>query len=614
MWLLAIPALPVVAFAVMVFMPRSLRNRSVWISIGASAASVVLAVIAFFRVVLSVHNDVAAAIWIGTWRLATVDGRAIELSMRLDTIAAVLLPTVAIVGMCVQIFSLGYMRHDARKGWYFAVVSLFTAAMLGLVLSNDLLLAFVAWEIMGLCSYLLIGFWFENEEPRNASQKAFIVTRVGDLGFFFALIVIYKTVGTFDLTAVLGSVDSWAPGVAIAVASGLLLGAMGKSAQVPLHVWLPDAMAGPTPASALIHAATMVAAGVFLVARTMPIFLAAPPVLTATLVVGLVTALVGGSIACVQYDIKKVLAYSTISQLGLMFVALGVAGVSAALFHLVTHAFFKALLFLGAGAIIHAVDSQDMRDMRGLRKRLPITWITFLTGSLALVGVAPLSGFFSKDGIIATLLHANRGWAVAGVFAASALTAFYMTRLYFRVFEGPPRRQPQAEKDGAMLVPLGLLATATLIIGWFGPAFSRFVGHEGEWPTAALIIASTAVAALGIGAGWWVYGRRGGAADTAAYRRKLGLLHTALTNKLYFDAAYDTLLVRPFRVIARGFAAFDRNGIDGAVNDLASSAREAGSTLRRLQSGRLQSYQRLVLSAVVLFMACLMIYAAVKGA
>ncbi|NTW29276.1 MAG: NADH-quinone oxidoreductase subunit L [Coriobacteriia bacterium] len=613
-WLLAIPALPVAAFAVMVLMPRTVRNKSTWISIGAILASAVISVVAFFQAVPGDHEDLAAVIWSGAWRLATVDGHAFDLAMRFDYIAAILLPTVAIVGACVQIFSLGYMRHDSRKGWYFAVVSLFTAAMLGLVLANNLLLAFVMWEMMGLCSYLLIGFWFEQDEPRRASQKAFITTRVGDLGFFFALVVIYKTVGTWDLTAVLASVETWAPGVAIAVAAGLLLAAMGKSAQVPLHVWLPDAMAGPTPASALIHAATMVAAGVFIIARTMPIFLAAPPVLTATLIVGLVTALVGGLIACVQYDIKKVLAYSTISQLGLMFVALGVGSVPAALFHLVTHAFFKSLLFLGAGSIIHAVDSQDMREMGGLRKRLPVTWITFLVGSLALAGVAPLSGFFSKDEIIAALLGANVGWAVAGVLTASLLTAFYMTRLYFRVFEGSAQGTCHSERDTAMLAPLALLATSTVIIGWFSPAFSRFIGHEGEWPTIALIATSTIIAALGIGTGWWAYGRRSGAIDTARVRRGLGPVYTALENKLYFDAFNDAAFVRPIAAASRGLAAFDRTGIDGVVNGLATLARATGQRLRELQTGRLQSYQRLIFSAVVIFMAYLMIYAAVKGA
>jgi len=444
LWLLAIPGLPAAAFAIMLALPRAIRNRILWLPLGAILGSLALSFYSF-SLVWPGGTDLTSVKWAISWQLAVIGGLPFRLGLQLDAVAAVLLIVVTFVATCVEVYSLSYMKKDEREGWYFAVLSLFTCAMLTLVLADNLLLLFFNWEVMGLCSYLLIGFWYELEAPRKASQKAFMTTRVGDLGLLFALFVIFNEIHTWQISIVLESVTRWGPGVATAAAIGLLLAAMGKSAQVPLHVWLPDAMAGPTPASALIHAATMVAAGVYLVARTLPIFKAAPAVLFATLVIGAITALVGGLLAGVQHDVKKVLAYSTISQLGLMFMALGAGSVVAAMFHLVAHAFFKSLLFLGAGVIIHAAHTQDMREMGGLRKHMPVTWITFLIGSLALAGVVPFSGFFSKDLIIASLLHEHQYWAVAVVFIASGLTAFYMTRMLLpcvrrtRADRAPPR-------------------------------------------------------------------------------------------------------------------------------------------------------------------------------
>ena len=638
-WLVAIPVLPALAFVVLIFLPRALRNRILWLPVGAMCASLALSFVGFTKVWPG-GTEVTSARWDHPWVLGVVSGRPISLSVQIDAITAVMLVVIAFVGTCVQIYSLSYMSKDEREGWYFAVLSLFTAAMLTLVLADNLLLVFAMWELMGLCSYLLIGFWYELEAPRKASQKAFLTTRVGDLGFLYALAVIYSATGTWDITRVLQGVGSWAPGVAFAVACGLLLAAMGKSAQVPLHVWLPDAMAGPTPASALIHAATMVAAGVYLVARTLPIFEAAPAVLTATLIIGAITAIVGGLLAGVQHDVKKVLAYSTISQLGLMFMALGAGSVVAAMFHLVTHAFFKSLLFLGAGVIIHSAHTQDMREMGGLRKHMPVTWAVFLIGSLALAGVVPFSGFFSKDEIIDALLAARLYWAVAVVFFASGLTAFYMTRMYFRVFEGPEQTEHLHEGSPLMLSPMVALATITLFLGFGSTTFAHFLGEHGEWPSLALIGASTAVAAIGIGTGWWFYGRRSVVVNTQAYKRVLGPVYGALHQKLYFDAFYESVVIRPYMALAGLLAAFDGSGIDavvngvakgwvmlatgaavfdrlvidGAINGLATLAQSSGAVLRKLQAGRLQGYQRLVLSAVVVFMLYLVIYAVVKGA
>lgn len=634
-WLLAVPALPGLAFLTLLALPLRLRNRVLWLPVTAIVASAGLSIAAFLQVWPG-GTELTSVVWNYSWSLAVVGGRPLELGLQFDAVAAVLLLTVTFVATCVQIYSLGYMHRDARRGWYFAVLSLFTAAMLTLVLADNLLLLFAMWELMGLCSYLLIGFWYELEAPRKASQKAFLTTRVGDLGLMFALGVIYKAVGSWEFADILGSVPGWAPGVATAVAIGLLLAAMGKSAQVPLHVWLPDAMAGPTPASALIHAATMVAAGVYLVARTLPIFEAAPAVLQATLIIGSVTALVGGLLAAVQHDVKKVLAYSTISQLGLMFMALGAASVGAALFHLVTHAFFKSLLFLGAGVIIHSARTQDMREMGGLAKHMPVTTTTFVIGSAALAGVVPLSGFFSKDEIITVLYRSHQYWAVGVVLLASLITAFYVARMCFRVFTGPEQIENLHEGHPSMVAPMVFLAAVTLVLGFASPGFAEFLGHEGEWPALSIAVVSTLVALVGIGLGWWVYGRRSVVVNTRAYKQRMGLTYGALTQKLYFDTVYEVVFIKPFMLTAEMFAWFDRtivdgvvNGaargfvlmtsaswkfdgsiVDGAVNGIGSLSRMAGGRLRKLQTGRLQSYQRLVLGAVVVFM----LYLVVKGA
>ncbi|NTU71628.1 MAG: NADH-quinone oxidoreductase subunit L [Coriobacteriia bacterium] len=634
-WLIAIPALPALAFLALVALPRELRNKMLWLPVAGIVGSTVLSLAAFAEVWPGGEESLSA-VWNYSWVLAEVGGRPFELGVQLDSIAAILLVVVTVVASCVQVYSLGYMHNDARRGWYFAVLSLFTAAMLALVLADNLLLLFATWEIMGLCSYLLIGFWYELEAPRKASQKAFLTTRVGDLGLLFALVVIYNAIGTWELTDVFASVETWGPGVATAAAIGLVIGAMGKSAQVPLHVWLPDAMAGPTPASALIHAATMVAAGVYLLTRMLPVLEAAPAVLSAVLVIGAVTGIVGGLLAAVQHDVKKVLAYSTISQLGLMFMAIGSASVVATMFHLVTHAFFKSLLFLGAGVIIHSAKTQDMREMGGLRKHMPITWATFLVGSLALAGVIPFSGFFSKDEIIASLLHEHLVWAVVAVLTVSLLTAFYMTRLYFRVFEGPEQIEHLHDGHKTMLFPMVLLALITCVVGFGSIQFAAFLGEEIEWPSIELILMSSGVAAAGISSAWWVYGRRSTVVNTRVYKERMGRVYSALSLKLYFDIAYDAIFIKPFMRLgdllwgidrsaidgvvngaaaawvrlAEGSWGFDRVAIDGIVNGLASFSRNTGSALRSIQTGRLQTYQRLILAAVVLFM----LYLVLKGA
>jgi len=573
-WIVAIPALPALTFAVFLVASRRARMRLLWLPVGSAFVSLALAVMAFARVWPGGTEEAA---WSGSIVFAVLGGEIVELSMALDPVAAVMLLVVTIVGACVQVYSLGYMHRDDRQGWYFGVLSLFTSAMLVLVLSSNLLLTFMAWELMGLCSYLLIGFWFENEAPRKASQKAFLTTKVGDLGFLIALFVAFVSAGSFGYEEILGSLATWSS-VSLAVAGfGLVFAAMGKSAQIPLHVWLPDAMAGPTPASALIHAATMVAAGIFVVARMLPLISLTGWVMDLVLYVGAATALMGGALACAQHDVKKVLAYSTISQLGFMFLALGAGSAEAALFHLTTHAFFKSLLFLGAGVIIHAAHTQDMRLMGGLGRSMPITAGTFTVGTLALAGVFPLSGFFSKDEIIAVLLHEGHAVVAGMALTASAITAFYVARMLFRVFSGPQQSELH-EGHWTMLAPMGALAGITVLLGWASPAFAGFLGGHGQWPELAVAIPSLTVAAAGLTAGWWMYGRRGVVVNTRIYKQRFSHVFGALDQRMYFDWLYDAALIRPYFALSGALADFDRNVLDGVVNT-AVSLWKSGSTL-----------------------------------
>ena len=632
-YVLAIPLLPALAFALLAPLPRALRTRAVPVAVAAVLGSLALSIAAFVQVWPGGHAEGPALH--AAFTMAHIGERAISLGFQLEPTSAIMLLVVTVVGAAVQIYSLGYMHREARIGWYYAVLSLFTAAMLALVLSDGFLGLFMAWEVMGLCSYLLIGFWHEQEGPRLASIKAFLTTKVGDLGFMLALAAIYAEVGSFDFATVLHG-HEWATGPATVVALLLLFGAMGKSAQFPLHVWLPDAMAGPTPASALIHAATMVAAGVFLVVRAFPIFEASGVALTVTLWVGLVTALLAGLLATVQHDIKKVLAYSTVSQLGFMFIALGAGGATAGLYHLVTHAYFKSLLFLGAGVIIHAAHTQDMREMGGLAKKLPVTTAVFTAGSLALAGIVPFSGFWSKDEILTVLLHEHQYVAFGVALLAAFITAFYVARLWFRVFAGPAQQADLHEGHRSMLAPMAVLAAITAFIGFAGPALGEFLGHEIPWPELLTAGISTLVAGAGLALGWFVYGRRTKVVNTRALKQRYRKTYGVLANKYYFDLTYGYFVVGGYSAGARFLAAFDAtvidgivNGaarlwrrvadggwvfdsmvVDGLVNGSAAIVKEAGSSIRRLQSGRVRSYQTLVAGAVVL----LVIWILMKGA
>ena len=632
-YVIAIPLLPAFAFAVLAPLSRQWRTRGVWLAFAAVLGSLALSIAAFLQVWPGGHAE--EPVFHASVPIAHVGHAVFSLGIRLEPTSALMLLVVTIVGVAVQWYSLGYMHKEERIGWYYAVLSLFTAAMLALVLADNFLMLYMAWEIMGLCSYLLIGFWHEQEGPRLASIKAFLTTRVGDIGFALGLAVMFAEVGSFDFGAVLVE-HQWSAGAATAVALLFLFGAMGKSAQFPLHVWLPDAMAGPTPASALIHAATMVAAGVYLVVRAFPIFEASPSALLITLGVGLVTAVAAGLMAAVQHDIKKVLAYSTISQLGFMFMALGAGGATAGLYHLVTHAYFKSLLFLGAGVIIHAAHTQDMREMGGLARRLPVTATVFTIGSLALAGVFPFSGFWSKDEILTVLIHEQHYVALAGALFAAFVTAFYVARLWFRVFAGPAQSEDLHEGHRSMLLPMMVLAAITTVLGFLGPAVGQFLGHEIPWPDLQTALLSTVVAGGGLLLGWYVYGRRSKVVNTRALKQRYPHAYGILVNKLYLDLTYEYFIVKPYgrfaaalgrfdgavidgavnwagsswRRVADAGWSFDATVVDGVVNGAAAIVKEAGAQMRRIQTGRVRTYQMLVVGAVV----ALVVLILMKGA
>jgi len=599
----------------------------------------------------------------------------VTMGFLLDPLSAVMILVVTVVGLLIHIYSIGYMAHEEGYQRFFAYMNLFMGAMLTLVLADNYLVMFVGWEGVGLCSYLLIGFYFREEFPPFAGRKAFIVNRIGDFAFIvglFALVSRFGTLGFRELFERIGTqpelvTGDYALGLSFAgfVTLALFVGAMGKSAQIPLFVWLPDAMAGPTPVSALIHAATMVTAGVYMVARSNVLYQLAPEISLFVAGIGCVTALFAATIAIAQNDIKKVLAYSTVSQLGYMFLAAGLGAYSAAIFHLGTHAFFKALLFLGSGAVIHAVGGeQDMRAMGGLKARLPSTYKTFLIATLAIAGVPPLSGFFSKDEI----LHAAAAgghWVLYAVgLATAALTAFYMFRAVFLTFHGEFRgteeqRHHLHEAPPVMTVPLWCLAAGAVAAGWVGiPAalsfgvgdlniFHRFLepvlreipglgsGEHGLGHTVEflLIAVAVAVALLGILVAHRVYGGGRGLAGDEAFARRLPAVQRVLANKYYVDELYDATVVRGFWATARGMFRFDAafidgflvNGsrhvtvatsmlsgffdkyvVDGLVNLLGWVLERFSRLLRMVQTGYVSQYA-FVLAVGVLAMVCLVL-------
>ena len=622
-----IPLFPLLAFVINILFGRYVKDKACWISVGASVLSCGIAWPLIVGVIggTTYHHDFA---WLA------LGGFDLKFGYLLDPLAATLLFVVTLVGTLIQIYAIGYMKGEARFSRFFAYLSLFMFGMLGVVISDNFLLFFMCWEVMGLCSYLLIGFYSEKDSAANACKKAFLTTRVGDVGFLLGILALFTLAGTLSFAELHDAVELNRDSQLMITVTALLLfcGTIGKSAQVPLHVWLPDAMEGPTPVSALIHAATMVAAGVFLVARAYPLIEASAQAAQVIAIVGTVTALTAACVALTATDIKKVLAYSTISQLGYMVAAMGCGAMVAGIFHLMTHAFFKALLFLGAGSVIHGTGTQDLREMGGLFPKMKSTAWTFLIASLAIAGMPPLAGFWSKDEILLAA-HQYGNLYYYALSLTAFLTAFYMFRLFVLTFLGKPRNPDihAHESPKSMTGPLWVLAVGSILVGlpgsflahnWFQDFLNR--GHEVEHPVNyTVMITSIALGLAGIALAFLLY--RGGLGMGEKLARSLAWPHRVSMNKFWIDEAYAAWLVRPWHALARllfgldakvvdgavnGTGAgtlggsrvsgwFDKYIIDGTVNFIAAFTQFCSDIFRLFQTGFIQNYLLIVFAAVV---------------
>jgi NADH-quinone oxidoreductase subunit L len=613
-WLVIIPLAPLLAALVNFLVGRWwIRQRAHWLAVPAVGLSFLVSLVAAVEV-LGQHHVLRQPLY--TW-IAAGDFH-VPVELVIDELTAVMLLVVTGISFLVHVYSIGYMAHDPGYYRFFAWLPLFVFSMVMLVLANNFLVLFVFWEAVGLCSYLLIGFWFRRRSAADAAKKAFIVNRIGDFGFALGIMLIFTSLGTLEYHEVFQSIPELSTGTVTAIALLLFTGAIGKSAQLPLFVWLPDAMEGPTPVSALIHAATMVTAGIFMVARAHPIFLAAPLAMGVVATIGGLTAFVAATIATTQFDIKRVVAYSTVSQLGYMTMALGVGAWIPAIFHLFTHAFFKALLFLGSGAVMHAMhDELDMRRMGGLKRWMPLTYWTFVIGAAANAGIVPLAGFWSKDEILV-------GAWVAGVpllailgLVAAFFTALYMFRAVFLTFHGEPRFDPHEihphDPPKTMALPLLLLAVGAVLAGFVGvppengwlhhalePVFEGAKHHEVPLAlTLGIAIASTVVALAGLWIAHAAYVRA--AIDPAAVAARLGLLYRLAANGWYFDLVYQRAVVRPLDAFASWlWRNVDIAIIDGAVNGVARAVAATAQLWRRLQTGLVANYALVIALGTVL--------------
>lgn len=601
-WL--IPVLPTSAFVLIGLLFFRSKTLSAAISITAIGAALLQSLLILFAVLIKPEVQEFTVTWF------KISGFHVEMGFLIDPIAAMMLVVVTLVALMVQVYSLGYMHGDPGFSSYYAYHSLFAASMLGLVLANNFVQLYIFWELVGLCSYLLIGFWFQKPTAVDAAKKAFITNRIGDFGLLLGILLIQIIFGTLNFQKLQGIIGS----EYIAATSLTLLvllvfaGPVGKSAQFPLHVWLPDAMEGPTPVSALIHAATMVAAGVYLVARAFFLFAASPQALLIVAYLGGFTALFAASIAIVQNDIKRILAFSTLSQLGYMMMALGIGSVTAGMFHLMTHAFFKALLFLGAGSVIHALhEEQDIWKMGKLSKSMPITTATFLIGSLALSGIFPLAGFWSKDEILnATISNGYTGLFILGVFVAF-LTSFYMFRLIFVAFYGPSQQHHHTPHESplVMTIPLIILAALSVAAGWVGIPwlsvnFATYVhyGAVHHGVNTWVMLLSTIVALAGIWTAHMIY--RKNVVAPAELVQRYSTIHRILTNKYYIDEIYNWAAARILDASARVLYWVDIKIVDGIVNGLGAGARWSGFFLRLIETGQTQHYAMAMIVGVVL--------------
>lgn len=621
---LLIPLCPLVGFLIVALNVRKVSEGfASTIACGSVLVSFLLAVIVFAQIASG-----GPAIEVTVFRWISTGGFSATMSFLVDPLSSLMLLIITGVGFLIHIYSIGYMHGDAGFNRFFSYLNLFVFFMLLLVMGDNYLVMFIGWEGVGLCSYLLIGFWFKNQSYNDAANKAFIMNRIGDLGMLLGIILIIVNFGGIQYTAVFSQASSVDTSTLTVITMLLFVGAMGKSAQIPLYTWLPDAMAGPTPVSALIHAATMVTAGVYMVARNNILYALSPATLELIVVIGLATALFAATIALTQNDIKKVLAYSTVSQLGLMFLALGFGAFSSGIFHMATHAFFKALLFLGAGSVIHAMHhEQDIRRMGGLKKYLPVTYITFLIGVLAISGIPPFAGFFSKDEILASAFQHNKiVWVIAG--AASLLTSFYMFRVLFLTFFGPPRASADTmhhmhESPKSITFPLIALAVLSALGGFMGvpealggsnwlsnflapvfaPSKALVAGHHLSHSTEYILMAVIVVLTLAvIGIAYSRYVSRGHV-PAAEGQISSGLQRT-LYNKYYIDELYDAIIVKPLYRISNVFdKVVERLGIDGLVNGSGRLVVESSKTLRKLQTGSIGFYIFVMVIGIVLILS-----------
>jgi NADH-quinone oxidoreductase subunit L len=665
-WL--IPLFPLAGAAMMLLAGRRLSNKAVnLVGVGSVGLAMVFAFGAIVQLIARAPAQRVVEIvlfdWIPAGAMHTMSGRLVNFNaqwaMLLDPLSAVMLGVVTGVGFLIHVYSTGYMAHEGGYYRFFGYLNLFMFSMLILVLANNLLLLFVGWEGVGLCSYLLIGFYFLRKSASDAGKKAFVVNRIGDAGFILGLFLLLNAIGTLRFTEIGSAIEAGGftvgNGIMTAIALLLFVGATGKSAQIPLYVWLPDAMEGPTPVSALIHAATMVTAGVYMITRMNVVFQLAPLALAAVATVGAVTAIFAASMGLVQNDIKRVLAYSTVSQLGYMFLALGVGAFTAGIFHLMTHAFFKALLFLGSGSVIHALSGeQDMRKMGALATKIPITARTFLVAAIAISGIPPLAGFVSKDAILAASFNARPLlWAIG--FVTAGMTAFYMFRLVFMTFYGESRVPHDVEhhiheSPRSMTVPLVILALLSVVGGWIGwpeslggsdhfakfldPVIARHAEVIAAVPEATqrtteyeLMAVSVLVGLIGIGLAWFFYLRRPAIPERIA--EKSGGFYHLLYNKYYVDQIYDAMFVNRAKDLGVTLGAFDVGVIDGLGVNGAGWVTRATSSLsmvwdkwiidgllnltarivwilsypvRMIQSGRVSNYALLIVLGVLVFL------------
>jgi NADH-quinone oxidoreductase subunit L len=617
--ILLVPLLPFIGFLINGLFRRSLsRSMAGIIGCGVILAAFVISVVLF----LHVKNE--GRVIAEYFDFINVDSLRIPFAFQIDQLSSLFLLIITGVGFLIHVYSTAYMNEERPEHFarYFAYLNLFVFSMLLLVMGANFVIMFIGWEGVGLCSYLLIGYWFKNNNYNYAAKKAFVMNRIGDLGFLLAIFWIIQKLGTANYIDVFSQVKSFTPAELTGITMLLFVGAMGKSAQIPLYTWLPDAMAGPTPVSALIHAATMVTAGIYMIARSNIMYTIAPHTHTVVAVIGLATAIFAATIALKQNDIKKVLAYSTVSQLGYMFLGLGVGAYTGAVFHVMTHAFFKALLFLGAGSVIHAMHhEQDIRNMGGLKKHMPITHITFLLGCLAISGVPPFSGFFSKDEILAGAYNDNPIYYYIGVGGA-LMTAFYMFRLYALTFLGKFRGTPEQaqhlhESPSAITIPLIVLAILSVFGGFLGipalfaahahaldkfldPVFAasheyttaHHLEHSTEWIMMGVV---TLLIVIVIVFAWRSFSRRERFVDNTGFA-------SVLENKWYVDELYDNIIVRPLSALAVFFKnVFERNIVDGAVNGVGRVILYSSRQVRLLQNGQVGSYILvMVLSLVVI--------------